>query len=232
MSYNVHHGEGMDGEIDLGRIAQVILREKADLVALQEVDRGVRRTGGVDMPAELARLTGMTAVFSNNFSFQGGEYGNAILSRFPIDRSQNTHYAMVREGEQRGLLRATVNVDGQRLLFMATHLDYRPDDAERMANVRELIEMIHRDAALPVIIAGDFNDVPGSRTHAAMKQVFQDVWEIVGQDHGYTFSSVQPTRRIDYVFYKPEGALTPQRAWVPLSLASDHLPLVVEFRLE
>jgi endonuclease/exonuclease/phosphatase (EEP) superfamily protein YafD len=115
---------------------------------------------------------------------------------------------------------------------MSTHLDYRRDDAERIANVRELIEMVERDTALPVIIAGDFNDLPDSRTHEAMKQTLQDAWEIVGQDHGFTFSSLQPARRIDYVFYKPVGGLTPQRAWVPLSQASDHLPLVVEFQLE
>jgi endonuclease/exonuclease/phosphatase (EEP) superfamily protein YafD len=115
---------------------------------------------------------------------------------------------------------------------MVTHLDYRRDDAERIANVRELVEIVRRAGALPVVIAGDFNDLPGSRTQEAMKQTFQDSWEMVGQDHGFTFSSVQPVRRIDYVFYKPERGLTPQRAWVPHSEASDHLPLVVEFRLE
>ena len=84
MSYNVHHGEGSDGRIDLERIAAVIKEEKADLVALQEVDRGVLRSGKRDLPAELAKLTGMSVFFENNFGYQGGEYGNAILTRLPV----------------------------------------------------------------------------------------------------------------------------------------------------
>src|SRR5512136_2750485 len=84
MSYNIHHGEGLDGKVDLQRIAELIKRERADLVGLQEVDKGTARTGRRDFPAELAALTGMTCVFSNNYPYQGGEYGNALLTRFPV----------------------------------------------------------------------------------------------------------------------------------------------------
>src|SRR3954447_16208752 len=66
MTYNIHHGEGLDRKIDLVRIAELIKRERADIVALQEVDKGVERTGRRDLPQELASLTGMTCVFSNN----------------------------------------------------------------------------------------------------------------------------------------------------------------------
>ena len=72
MTYNLHHGEGMDGRVDLERIAEIIRREGADIVALQEVDRGVARTARRDLSGELAALTGMTCLFSNNFHFQGG----------------------------------------------------------------------------------------------------------------------------------------------------------------
>jgi hypothetical protein len=68
MTYNIHHGEGLDGQVDLLRIAQLIQREGADIVALQEVDKGVARTARRDFPAELAALTGMACVFSNNFA--------------------------------------------------------------------------------------------------------------------------------------------------------------------
>ena len=98
MTYNIHHGEGLDGKVDLLRIAQLIQREGADIVALQEVDKGVARTARRDLPAELAALTGMTCVFSNNFPFQGGEYGNAVLTRFPVLRVANTPYPMLRAG--------------------------------------------------------------------------------------------------------------------------------------
>src|SRR5678810_85346 len=94
MTYNIHHGEGLDGKVDLLRIAELIKREGADIVALQEVDKGTQRTARRDFPEELAALTGMTAVFSNNFAFEGGEYGNAVLTRFPIKRWTNLHYHM------------------------------------------------------------------------------------------------------------------------------------------
>src|SRR5690606_4366306 len=89
LSYNIHHAEGVDGKLDLERIAEVIRAAKPDLVALQEVDRNARRTGSVDQPAELARLTEMQVVFGSNIELQGGHYGNAVLSRFPIASERN-----------------------------------------------------------------------------------------------------------------------------------------------
>ena len=59
LTYNIHHGEGLDGRIDLPRQAAIMTSAAPDLVALQEVDRGTARAGGVDQLAELARLTGM-----------------------------------------------------------------------------------------------------------------------------------------------------------------------------
>src|SRR5439155_12093386 len=120
MTYNIHHGEGLDGKVDLLHISDVIKREQADIVALQEVDKGVARTARRDLPAELAALTGMTCVFSNNFHYQGGEYGNAVLTRFPIVRWTDAHYQMIRPGEQRGLLQLTLRVHGRELVFMNT----------------------------------------------------------------------------------------------------------------
>src|SRR5687768_9961267 len=66
MTYNIHHGEGVDGKLDLERIATLIQQERADLVALQEVDRGVTRTAKRDLAKELAELTDMHHVFGKN----------------------------------------------------------------------------------------------------------------------------------------------------------------------
>src|SRR5262245_43373982 len=74
LSYNIHHGRGLDDKVDLERIAEVILSVKPDLVAVQEVDQKARRTEGVDQPAELARLTKMEVVFGKNIDFEGGGY--------------------------------------------------------------------------------------------------------------------------------------------------------------
>ena len=222
MTYNIHHGEGTDGRIDLLRLAEVINQEGADIVALQEVDKGVERTKRRDLPAELAALTGMTCVFSNNFYFQGGEYGNAVLTRFPV----------LRAGEQRGLLQLLVDVNGRHLLFMNTHIDYRPDPEERLLNVEEIKRVAGHYGRLPVILCGDFNDTPGSLVHQKLKEQFMDSWEAVGQGDGFTYSSDRLIKRIDYVFLSAGSPLVPLKSWVPQSDASDHLPLVVELRMK
>ncbi|MEZ6125794.1 MAG: endonuclease/exonuclease/phosphatase family protein [Planctomycetaceae bacterium] len=89
LSYNIHHAEGVDRKLDLERIAKVIPSVKPDVVALQEVDQNVKRTGSIDQPEKLARLTEMNVIFGANIELQGGHYGNAVLSRFPIARHKN-----------------------------------------------------------------------------------------------------------------------------------------------
>src|SRR4051812_4914595 len=118
MTYNIQHGAGMDHKIDLLRTAEAIKREKPDIVALEEVDKGVERTDRRDLTAELAALTGMTGYFNNNFYFQGGEYGNAVLTKFPILMSTNSHYQMIRPKEQRGMIQLVLDVKGQKVVFM------------------------------------------------------------------------------------------------------------------
>ncbi len=232
MTYNIHHGEGLDRKVNLQRIADLIKREQADIVALQEVDKGVLRTGRRDLPAELAALTGLTCIFSNNFTFQGGQYGNAVLTRFPVNRWTNTHYKMLRPGEQRGLLQLVLDVHGRELVFMDTHIDYRGDDTERLQNAAELHEVLRHYGGRPTILCGDFNDTPGSRTHAKFAAAFIDAWAAAGAGEGFTIPAERPRKRIDYIWISKGAPLVPVKAWVPKSAASDHLPVVVELRFE
>jgi endonuclease/exonuclease/phosphatase family metal-dependent hydrolase len=231
MTYNIHHGEGTDGKVDIDRIAGVINAENPDLVALQEVDKGVARTQRQDFPSALAKSTGMTCLFTNNFHFQGGDYGNAILTRLPVQQWTNTHLRMLRTNEQRGALQAVVSTGFTNLLFIATHIDFRRDDAERLANVAEFKEIVSRYPGLPVLIGGDFNDTPSSRTHRAMSDLFTDTWNRIGQGDGFTIPSTQPRSRIDYLWFAPTNVFTPVRVWVPTTTASDHLPVVADYEL-
>lgn len=231
MTYNIHHGEGLDGRVDLRRIAELIQAERADIVALQEVDKGVERTARRDLPAELAALTGMTCIFSNNYHYQGGEYGNAVLTRFPVVRWTNRHFKMLRPGEQRGILQLVLNVHGRELLFLNTHIDYRADDSERWANVGELEELLNQYAGLPTIMCGDFNDIPESRVCRRIAETFDDVWTRVGDGDGFTIPVKQPRKRIDYIWISRDKLVEPRKAWVPWSDASDHLPVMAEFYL-
>ena len=166
MTWNIHHGEGVDGREDLQRIANLIRVEEADVVALQEVDKGVERTQRRDLPTELAKLTKMSVVFSNNYSFQGGEYGNAVLTRFPILGATNLHYPKVHESEQRGLLQVIVDVHGERVCVFNTHTDYRPADAARWSNVEVIEKVVETNKSAPVILCGDFNTAPHGRVYA------------------------------------------------------------------
>jgi len=263
MTYNIHHAEGLDGKIDLLRIAELIKREGADIVALQEVDKGVERTARRDLPAELAELTGMTCVFSNNYNFQGGEYGNAVLTRFPIKRWTNTHYQKVNETEQRGLLQLTLDVRGREIVFMATHIDHRSDDAARWSNVDEIEALVKGQqptpnpseegskpagarrqfpssegsgvgpsyAGRPIILCGDFNDTPDSRVCRRINESLDDTWALVGTGDGFTIPAEKPRKRIDYIWISKDKTLAPLKVWVPPSDASDHLPVLAEFRL-
>jgi endonuclease/exonuclease/phosphatase family metal-dependent hydrolase len=231
MTYNIHHGEGLDHKIDLPRIAELIKREKADIVALQEVDKGVKRTNGRDITAELSALTGMTGIFSNNFHFQGGEYGNAILTRFPVLTRTNLHYQMLYTNEQRGVLQLTLDVRGIQIYFTDTHIDFRPGDAERLKNVGELKQIVAAHHNLPTIICGDFNSPPNSTTHKAMSEILSDAWPLIGKGPGNSFPADGPDRRIDYAWIS-SGTIVPVRAWVPKTEASDHLPVMFEFRLK
>jgi endonuclease/exonuclease/phosphatase family metal-dependent hydrolase len=74
LSYNIHHGAGMDNKLDLSRVAAFIKQQKPDIVFLQEVDKNCTRTKNVDQVAELGKLTGMKPVFAKFMNFQGGEY--------------------------------------------------------------------------------------------------------------------------------------------------------------
>jgi len=84
MTYNIRHGQNMKNNIDLGAIANVINAKNPDFVALQEVDNKTNRTGGVDQLAYLANSTKMYQFFSPHREFDGGLYGNGILSKWPI----------------------------------------------------------------------------------------------------------------------------------------------------
>lgn len=231
MSYNIHPGEGLDGKLDLERIAKLITGAKADIVGLQEVDRGAERTQKRDLPAELAKLTGMTIQFDKNIPHQGGEYGNAVLTRFPIKRAKNTHLKSFANGEQRGVQQLVLDVHGREVLFLNTHLDARRDPAEREHGATELRAIAAAAGAMPVILVGDFNAAPEAPSIATMREFLTDSWTVVNKDPGFTIPVKKPSKRIDYIWITPTS-IAPVKMEVLRSEASDHLPILAELRLK
>ena len=238
ISYNIHHGEGIDKVVDLQRIADLIKSNNADFVGLQEVDRGVERTSKIDIVDSLAKLTGMYYSFYKNINYQGGKYGNAILSRYKIICDTNLYYNMIREGEQRGLLQIEVKINSDTVIFMNTHIDYREDDTERLLNVGELIQTSLKFTKYPIIVCGDFNDVPTSRTIKKMREYFTDVFLALNKDSVKTFPTEAPDKKIDYIFIldknldiNKSNTLKIINAQVIQSIASDHLPIMAQFEI-
>jgi endonuclease/exonuclease/phosphatase family metal-dependent hydrolase len=231
MTYNVHVGTGMDKKLDLARIAEVINRERPDLVALQEVDRGVERTGRVDQIKELSRLTKMDYAFAHNLNYQGGQYGVAVLSRTPILSIDHRRYQHLREAERRGFIRVEVEFGGRRIHFVNTHLDYQHAD-NRLFEARQMLAALPA-RGLPVIVAGDFNDEPKGSTYRLMLENFVDAWAAGGgAGGGLTYPADKPSKRIDYIFHGAGGGVSVKGARVVATLASDHLPLVAELEIE
>ena len=201
LSYNIHHAEGVDGKLDVPRIAQVILSVDPDLVALQEVDKNTIRTGKVNQDIKLSRLTKMNCVFGSNITFQGGQYGNAILSKFPIIKNKNFLLPNVDSGEQRGLLQSQIQISNkENVLFFSTHLDHRRSDTERLASAKAINQIIGLDNKSPAILAGDFNDVPDSPT---LKELGK-VWLRTNKKILRTIPASKPSRQIDYIFVQPK----------------------------
>ena len=230
MSYNIHVGVGMDKKLDLERIAAVIEREKPDLVGLQEVDRGVKRTEGKDEIAELAKLTRMDFSFAHNLDYQGGQYGVAILSRHLIQAADHQKFENKREAERRGMLRVEIVFAGQKLNFATTHLDYQFADG-KLFETEQLLKLLENVSG-PLIVSGDFNDEPTGDAYKLMLTKFQDGWlQAKVKGEGLTYPADKPVKRIDYIFVRTSDHLRVKKAWLVNTLASDHLPLMAEIEI-
>jgi len=228
LSYNIHHGRGTDDKVDLQRIARVIRDSRADLVALQEVDRGTSRTMKVDQTAELASLTGLHGTFGKAIDYAGGDYGQAILSRFPIGETKIHWLPGEPDRERRIAFEAMIDCDGRKIRFVTTHLHHASDEfRQRQA---EKLNAIYADDSSVTILAGDLNAYPESQP----LKILKTRWTIANTAEGLvSFPAGKPNRLIDFVIYQPAKgiAVTEQRV-IDEAVASDHRPVIVELRFE
>lgn len=233
LTYNIHHGEGEDGRLDLARIAALMRAERADLVAVQEVDRRVRRSGGHDQPRELERLTGLRSVFGPNLRrFQGGDYGNVVLTRAAPGRTTNHRLPNPEQKEPRGLLDVALTLrhpDGAReeVRFLATHFGFGPAQLPSVAAVGEVVRAA---PDRPMVLAGDLNAEPDSAVLDALRA---QGWVVAGGPSVLpTHPAPRPRRQIDYVLYRPASRWRVVEARVTGNgVDSDHRPLIAELEL-
>ncbi len=225
LTYNIHHGEGTDGKLDLARIAKVIADVKPDLVAVQEVDHKTKRTGGVDQIMELAKLTKLNGKFGKAIDFQGGEYGQVVLSKYPI-REFKVHELPNEAGrEQRIAVAAEVRIGdtGPNVLFVSAHLDHQKDDL-RQKQATKLDELFGKDRRT-VILAGDLNATPDSKP----LELLAKNWKSASMGKPLlTIPVEKPTKQIDFVMHRPADKFRMVEARVlDEVVASDHRALLV-----
>lgn len=235
MTYNVHSAFDTTGVLDVEAIARVIEDSGAEVVGLQEIPRGRLISGSTDLFALLQSRLGFE--YAAYFGTTDPVWGNAILSRFPIEGVGKEYLPKVDTPMQRGYLGADILAENQRIRFISTHLqhvndpevhdddpeaDLYPVHHEQIATILEEWGGVH-----PAVMVGDFNARPDWRQVGEILAAgWLDSWAEVGVGDGFTAHAADPQYRIDYVFHT--GDLIATDAGVIPTQASDHFPVVVD----
>lgn len=234
--YNIHAGKDAKGVDNLARVAEIIRDSRANIVLLQEVDKGTERSGKVDQVAELTRLTGYSGAFGKTLDYQGGDYGIAILSRWPISNDTLIHLPVEppqhRSGvsyEPRGALRVSIDAPGGTLRVLNTHIDASREDTYRLQEARTLLSIAGalRDSGYTVLVGGDLNSEPQSAVIALFAPAgWNDGFRACGKGSGLSYPADVPVKRIDYLMMA--GGTHCTSATVLNTEASDHRPVLFE----
>ncbi len=230
LTYNIHHGEGRDGALDLERIASIINVAQPDLVALQELDQGTTRTQQHLELDELAEMTGLNGFFGKTINYQGGAYGNGVLVNpaFEVLTLENHTLPNPANGEQRKVMELHLRIDddgtSRRFDFFATHLD-NSSGTNRQAQV-EFINNLVVDSNMPAILGGDFN----------LHEQETPYTTLVTQWNDPTAANPGRPSQIDYVVDRAadQWHVVDQGRFIVNSttaVASDHYPLLAVLEL-
>jgi endonuclease/exonuclease/phosphatase family metal-dependent hydrolase len=228
VSYNIKHGAGMDDRVDLQRTANVLKKLHPDFVGLQEVDLRATRSGKQNQANELATMLNMHPGFGSFMNFQGGRYGMAVLSRYPLVHVESLRLPTGNEPRIALIAEARLPT-GDTVLLVNVHFDWVKDDKFRFAQASKLAAYLKAQAK-PYILLGDFNDGPDSRTLALFDKVAHRTQK--PKKDRLTFSSTKPVKEIDFIFCSPRDTWQVNRVEVITEpMASDHRPVLAELTL-
>lgn len=227
MTYNLHQGFNTAGRLDMEALAQMIEASRADVIALHEVSRGWVLNGSLDMLAWLSQRLQMPYYFGPTADPQ---WGNALLSRYPILRVSSRLLPPLSLGVRRGYIVAEINVGQATLKVIAAHLHHIPaDSAVRQAQAPGLLAAW--DRAPYTVVLGDMNAGPESPEMQLLAQVgLVDVSAAIGPRPHYTYPATNPDQQLDYIWATPD--LAPSDFDIPLSTASDHLPVIATLTMQ
>jgi endonuclease/exonuclease/phosphatase family metal-dependent hydrolase len=227
----VHSCRGADGRVDPARVTRVIAACGADIVALQELDVGRRRTGGIDQAQEIAAGLRHTLHFHPALHLEEEKYGDAILTALPSRLLKAGPLPSI--GEPRGALMVAVEVDGAPpVIVVNTHFGLR-----RSERVRQAVEILGPDwlggpecGSGHCVLIGDLNSVPRSPVYKALARRFRDAASVGHRRARPTFPARLPLLRLDHILLGE--AIEPLDAHVVekglARQASDHLPLIAD----
>ncbi|MFN3583107.1 endonuclease/exonuclease/phosphatase family protein [Phenylobacterium sp.] len=238
VTYNVHRCVGNDRRLDVPRIAAVLAALNPDIVALQELDVGRRRTNYVDQAHEIAERLKMVSHFHPAFTVEEERYGDAILTAYPerlVKVGPLPGHPRMTALEPRGALWVEVEVDGRPVQIINTHLGLVPREQQvQAAHLTGSAWLGHPDCVWPAILLGDFNATASSVVYRTLTARLQPARRLARRrTPTSTFPSPLPVLRIDHVFVSPGIEVRDVFApFEPLTrVASDHLPLVMDFDL-
>lgn len=222
MSYNIRHCQGKDGNVDIRRTAAAIMREKPDFVGLNEVDRCVRRSGGIDEAEELGRMLGLHATFAEAIPYKGGSYGNAVLSR---ERPISVERIPLPGREPRVLILCEYT----NFWFGTAHLSWRREGVAAAEIIKRVVT--EKSVVKPVFLTGDWNANPDSQTLAAMKTYMT----VISSERKRTFTAFKEHTSDsegvgDYIAVDSmhaTGVVVKETHATPDAVTSDHNPVVV-----
>ena len=220
LTYNVHRCVGTDKRLDVGRIVAVIGEHEPDIVCLQELDVGRRRTGRVDQAEAIAQGLAMTSRFHPAMRVEAELYGDAILTVRGIPGL-----------EPRGALWSEIMIDGAAVNVLNTHLGLVPRE-QRLQAAALVGSGWLGGCQGPTLLAGDFNATSITRPYQTLARRLDDCQRRLDLKPSVkTFPSSFPAIRIDHCFVSPEIRVTGVRSdFSPLArVASDHLPLIIDF---
>ncbi len=238
LSYNVHRCVGVDRILDVGRIADVIAAQAPDIVALQEIDVGRARTGGIDQAHQLAQRLGMAFHFNAALRIEQEQYGDAILTALPerlIKAGALPGHPRLSRLEPRGALWVAVTIAGVELQVINTHLGLVPREQWRQSEALAGPDWLGAAVgAKAVILIGDFNATPRTRAYRTLTAQLKEARRAAPRPtRTPTFPSTMPVLAIDHAFVG--SGIVIEAVRTPLDsisrLASDHLPLIVDFHL-
>lgn len=230
MTFNIHHGRGMDKQLDLFRIAEVIEKSDADIIGLNEVDKYFsKRSDYEDQISWLAKQLNMNQTFGPSLSLTSKnstnvrQYGNALLSRYPIVNEKRHLFNFI-PGliEGRSLLDSTIEIKKKLFQINVTHLSLNPILHRKQT---DFIVNQHLKTPHPMIIMGDWNMKPESKGWRKITREFQDAWHLAGKGAGFTYPSLRPRSRLDYLFVSHHFRVIEAEIIMNFPNASDHLPV-------